>query len=132
MHMNIFSTQFFPFPSYISHVVLCPYTQKVRMMAGRRHRKTSKISSVFERRGCFLGNVRNFWINQIFTDCCIWRKTDGCHQRFTISGYPAELQYSIKYYLFRNEAQGRKDIVWCHASFPGRRTGFLYYPQMTK
>lgn len=34
MHVDIFSTQCLPFPNYISHVVLCPYTQKVRMMVG--------------------------------------------------------------------------------------------------
>lgn len=34
MHVDIFSTEFLPFPNYSSHVVLCSYSKKVRMRWG--------------------------------------------------------------------------------------------------
>lgn len=116
--------------NYTSNVPMCLYTQKVRIR--RRKKKISNKSFLSYGSSCFPGDVRNFWLNQIFTDCHIWRKTEHYHLRLTISSHPAESQYIIKYYFSRNETLGRKDIVWCHASFPGMRTGFPYYPQVIK
>lgn len=75
-----------------------------------RHRKTSKISSGFERRGCFPGNVRIFWINQIFTDCCVWRKTDRSHRRFTILGYLAEFSIALNTTLLEMRHREEKTL----------------------
>lgn len=114
MHKDIFSTEFLPFPNYSSHVVLCSDSKKVRMRWGRGGggETFKQVFSISERRGCFSGKVRNFWLDQIFRDCCIWRKTDHSHQRFTISGYSAEFQYSIKYY---SRMRHREEKTLCGA-----------------